>query len=614
MTMDANDDSDNAEDGAMPSRSGVLWRLLDRFGLTRHPIAQEQDPDTEAKDEQKKLQEWLEKTLRLTTNRIERYRIFQMLDQFDLIQAVFNTYAEEGTQKDLDKGKSVWVESKHPHMIDKGETCFQNIMIEDRLFALDRQTLLLGDQFRRLVYQSGQGVLGWHYADPKTVHRQDDKYDRLVGFKQDGQTFRGKRKYAVSWPWDFIHFRLMGKYDDSQYGTSECEPLYRSARQLILMEDSDLLYNLRRAAERNLVLVDTGDLDDVEATDRLSRWRKRLKKHEFIDPNSPRYTANYNPWSPLEDIFVAIRGPDDQTRIESLAGSSTPLSPERLDYYRKKFFGIARIPQAYLGFADGGDTKSNLLQLDCRFARTIKRSQKMLIYGLRNTLDVHYMLCPQDGNEEEMKKFDPELNPYTVQMSPIAYLDEWSRLELVQLRMSLVESVAGLGQALHINERAWSIYILLHYAKLPENVIQMMLRRADQIPEEPQAPTQKEGLAGAVEWKRKQLITEVEKRWGPRKGSKWSEGFYDLKPEEEKQIAEAIHNSPYLRMIIGNIAENHEDDIVDQVHLTQTDWSVRPPRKSNGDPVRLEDSIDWDKESEILYEHAAQDGLGMLLD
>ena len=89
----------------------------------------------------------------------------------------------------------------------------------------------MGDEFRRLIYQHGKGVLGWKYAPAAQVHRMEDKYDRLIGFREDGKQFR-KKNHPVSWPWDYVHFRLLGPEDHTMYGTSMCAPLFRSWRQL----------------------------------------------------------------------------------------------------------------------------------------------------------------------------------------------------------------------------------------------------------------------------------------------------------------------------------------------------------------------------------------------
>lgn len=593
-------------------------RMWDFFGLNLHAVSSDEgEEDAGDKSYLEKLRKFWQDQFNLPGDRKERYRIFREMESFDMIGAILDVYAEESTQMDFEKKAAIWLESKHQHMIDAGKTCLQNIMAEDRLFGLTREMCLLGDQIRRNLYSPGKGILGWKYVDPSKVHRVEDKYDRLHGFREDGQTkFRVSKKESVSYAWDYVHFRLIGKDNQTQWGSSVTGGLYRPWRQLALLEDTDLTYQVRRSAERNAVMVDVGDMDEVEANERLRRVERKLKRHTFIDPASPQYKKNYLPTTPIEDVFLALRGAEDATRIEPMGTAGQPLQPERMDYYRNKLFGAAKVPKAYFGFEGEIDAKATLMQQDVRFARTMKRIQKALVYGFRNTLDIHFMLF--DPKPEE-NRYNIHEHPYTVMMAPIAYLDEWERLELVQLRYSLIESMAGLGQALQIDATAWATYVLIHYAKLPENVVRILLRKGD-TPEVPQpggpfggAPDAALGGNGngqpprnpaAESLRRKRMmLTEVEKKFGQNKNNtSWKTGFQQLTPDEDRQIAEAVHHSPLLRKIIGDIAEIHADDM-DPANQ-QTDPSLLPPTliNTNGERILFEDTMEDEPEIKRLKE------------
>ena len=937
------------------------------------------------------LQEWFLKKFQLSSNRQERYRIFYDMDQFDLVQAVMDVYAEECTQKDYDKGRTVWIESKHTHMIEAGDSCLKNVLMEDRAFAIVRRCCLLGDNFRRTIYQAGKGVLGWKFADPAKVHRVEDKFDRLLGFREDGKTFRGARKYRLSWPWDYVHYRLMGKDDESQYGSSAVAPLFRCWRQLceigssivwtvegpieirnlkkgdsvychdaasgetrvtkvaallamgmrgvirvqtqhrqivltpdhgllvktpkgefcykkakdlavspapgysykadrlvlprvidgedtyeiqmnsdnyvrvdgnifwkgrahrsvkptkhldadfrftagvqfarmfgfmlgdgwltksrmrvgfalkmdertnrkyirlfrelfsvrkyqrtdavpnrggqvnfhssalvdlfhaagfitgfqnkrvppwmfgmsrefkrelirglmdadgsrqgngwrlslsnkVLMqqvvmvcqqsgfklsrnieeisrperqlayrvyvsdgptddpvvyeavthvdamgedetydlqveddvhnfvsegvvskntmaEDADIMYQLRKAGDRTLVMLDVGNSDDVEAVERMHRFENTLKKKVYVDPASPEYVKNYNPATPIEDIVIPIRGAEDATRVEPMSGATTALAPERLDYYRRKFTGTSKVPGSFLGWESDTDAKATLMVQDCRFARTMKRVQRAFIQGTRNLLDMHYTLMSTDDRE-----FDPNKMHYLVAMSPISYLDEYERLELVQLRYSVIDAMAMLGQSLQMNSRAWSMYLLIHYAKLPEDVVRILTRRNDTMgdptmpppggngapppgsnPAERYAPGDPRRTMLNERYDRTVKLSERIKKVMPRDdGGKWSDGLCNFTEAEMKKVAQAVHRSPLLRQIIGEIHENHQEDEWAQASQ-QADLSMLPPIviESNGVSRRAkflwEDSYDDDNESSILKQHLTEE-------
>jgi hypothetical protein len=617
---------------ARPDPHGVGWftRLLRWARLQSHPIsAGVSDPDDFDSADARGMHDWMERQLRLTPVRTEQYRIFEEMDQFDMVSSVLDAYAEESTQPDYERKRTVWVESKSRRMVEAGDVCLQNIQAEDRAFAIARRTCQFGNEFRRLIYQTGKGVLGWKYAHPAHCHRVEDKFDRLVGFKQDGQKFRAK-DYPVSWPWDYTHFRLLGKDDWTTYGTSLMVGWFRAWRQEVLAEDAVLGYRMQRAPDRNLVFIDVGEMDEAEAMQAVNAWRKKFRKNEYLDPASPSYRKSYNPISPREDIFWPIRGSENNSRVETLSGAGNMDQLFDLDYMRKKFFGAARAPAGYFGWSDDLNAKSTLMQLDVRWARMLKRVQKSQIYGYRNTLEIHYELLAQSGKDD----YAVEANPFVVQMSPISYLDELERLELMQTRVAVMEQLSQLGQTLQVDPRVWATYILITYAKLDEDLVLKLVSKAPTEPaavaaagpaggfppaggvepvapltpddEEPGAPeghVRRNTAAALVE----RRARELEQRMRLPKGSLTEPvgraGYTELSEQEQREIARLMHNSPQLRRLVGNIAYLHEDDMED-IQRRQTDPSRCPPRVVQGqDVIVLEDCYDDDGEAKKLNEH-----------
>jgi hypothetical protein len=540
---------------AQPHEVGWFWRLMGMYNRQTHPVQQDQDSEP-GERMQEQAQAWWQRQFKIQGNRTERYRIFEEMDGNGLITSVLDLYAEEVTQPDYDKQRVIWVESENEKMRQAGEECLRNIMAEDRAAAVARRVCKYGDAMQRMIYQAGKGVLAWQYAPSDKTHRVEDKYGRLVGFRQDGQKYRGNTR-QVSWPWDYTHFRLLGKDDDTGYGTALLDALFSPWRQLTLAEDAVLMYRMRRAPDRNLILVDVGTMEEGEAMDYVNQFKKRFRKMEYIDPASPQYRKQYNPMTPMEDIFLPMRGDSNNTRVESLTGAGNSDQIFDLNYFNQKFFGAAKIPKAYMGFEGDINAKATLMQQDIRFARTCKRIQKAQIYGYRQVLDMHYTLLSDRAGSYDFSK---EGQQYLVKMSPISYLDEMERLELVQLRASIVEATSALGAALKIDEKVWSTYILLNYAKLPEPIVMRLLGNKSKGGEEsPDSVGAQPGMLPGN--KPAPYMTES------------YEGFYQLSNKEKDTISQVIHRSSRIRQIIGDIYENHIDDLA----IQQTDQSLLPP-------------------------------------
>lgn len=593
---------------ARPHSRGWFFDLFSYFQRTEHPLSAEdifdQQGDLDLPDHDRSLEDFL----KLTADRQKRLTLFDEMDSFGLVESILDLYAEESTQPDYEKQKRVWIESQNKAMVEQGDRCLHNVQVEDRIVQIARRMCKYGDEFRRMVYEAGKGVLGWRSTKPAGVRRLEDKFARLIGFAEEQKKYRGAKR-NVSWPWDYVHFRLMGKSDDDLYGTSLLEAMFRPWRQLALTEDSMLMYRLRRMPDRNAIFVNVGNMEPVEAMKWVNTYRKKFRKHEFVDPASPAYKKQYNPLTPLEDVFLPVRE-GDEIRVETLAGGGNIGEIYDLEYFRDAFFGTARVPKAYLGFEGDINAKATLIQQDVRFARTCKRVRHSLIYGLRQLLDIHFILSAEPGSEAN--KWDPtkKENAYTVMMSPISYLDEFERLELMQLRYQIVETMSRLASDMQLDARVWATYILLNFAKLPEDLV---LKLINKTPDAVSAANFEASLTPKGRAAFRKLDEDQREQILDPKGRQ-REGYYELSEGEATKISEAIHASPGLRKVIGDIAFYFQgasgNDLIAEWEQ-QVDPSVVPPKLPDGATLESDDDNDSDAKQlkEDLEKMAAGESL-----
>lgn len=567
-----------------PHRQPFYWRLLDIFDRTQRPAALGVD--------------WLEDqaeaamamAARMGTDRASRYRIFDEMDTFGLVQAVLNAYAEETTQPDPDKGMTYWVESKDGVVETEGNACLVRLQMEDKAVAIARGTGKYGDVFRRVLYKTGHGVLGWRTATASRVSRIEDPYERLIGFKETDQKFRMAKSRTVSWPWDYAHFRRTGgPHDDEGYGYSMCEQMFRAWRMLTLATDAMLMYRLQRAPDRNLIQVHQGNLEEHEIGEFLNKWRKRFRKNEFIDPASASYKQRYNPLTPLEDVIIGYAD-NREHRVEQLPSSGAVGEIYDIDYFVNEFFGSVGAPKAYFGYEGDVNAKATLIQQDMRWARACKRLRKSQIVGIRTVLECNLALLAREGSSLD--------KPFVLQAAPISYLDEFQRLELMQLRYQIVEQTSRMATDLQMDPRVWATYILTNFAKLPEEVVLKLISKV------PKTAAPMGGAGGGFESlspdeKRAVLDNEQEQRLG----------HYDLRPGEQQKINEAIDASPMLQHMIGRFAFMHLDDQLDggtleQLAARQTDVS-RLPNSVLTEELPEDAGADFQNLKELIEDAAA---------
>jgi len=540
----------------------TLLRLLSRFGLASHPKGVERltSDDDDAGDSpadlidaitrQQSLAKWWESSFTLADGYADRCKVYEEMDRFDLVRSMLDLITEEATQPDPDRRATAWVSSKNTELVNRSQDFFRNAQVEDTLPGITRAMCKYGNRFQRIAYGGGLGVLAWGATAPGIVQRVDDAYGRLIGFTHQNKdtTFRGGLKYNVSWPWDFVHFRLIGADDTTGNGTSLLDSVFRPWRQLVMAEDSTLLLQLRRAGDRNVVFVDVGDMEEHDAMSWVNVWRKKFRKSEYLDPASANYRKNYNPFTTLEDIFVPIRE-GENSRVESLSGNTQIGDSTALDYFTNKFFGAARVPKAYMGFEGDINAKATLSQQDIRFARTCKRVQRSVIQGLRRSLDIHFaLLTKSDGSPVfDLSGKDGE---YLVEMAPVSNLDEANAVEIIRLRNEITTQMADLASNLNLDARVWATYLLLNYAKLPEDTVLKLIAKTDVTPTgggDPAAGTKAESVDS-------------------------TKGFYNFSPQEAMECAKLVHRSPVIRRLIGSLAEEGDTRYVE----SQSDTSILP--------------------------------------
>lgn len=568
-----------------PHSVAAFWKLFGLHGRQTRPVGADFGYD-ERGDEFASYRE-LDRLSSLASDRRRRYDIFDEMDSFGLVSSILSVSAEEATQPDYDRGVRVWIESKAKHMIEAGNACLANCKVEDTIFAVTRRAVKYGDSFQRLIYASEKGVLNWRYASQHNMTRVEDKFGRLVGFKEQGAKFR-KALHPdasdTSFPWDYIHMRMLGKNEENGYGTGLCEQFFREWRTMTLMEDSILMYRIRRMPDRNVVLVDVGSLEDHEAMRFVNQWRKRLRKHELVDPASPTYKKQFNPLQMFEDFFYPVRQ-DSSTRIETLQGGGAIGEMFDLDHFRDAFFGAAAVPKAYFGFEGEIDAKATLQQQDVRFARSVKRIQRAAVFALRQLLDVHFTLLSTPTNGT---KFDPTVrdNEYLVMMSPISYLDEFERLELVKMRYEIVQTMSGLKNDLQLDARMWAIYILINFAKLPEDMVMRLIQQTSEKPVE--------AKSFGPEWDalpkhtKDQILDNVQES---------AKGMYPLTVDEKGWVEMCMKTSPELRKMVRGWAELADDERTSMIQQ-QVDPSLTPVTlASDGSNYLLSD--DYNETSEI---------------
>lgn len=425
-------------------------------------------------------------------SRLDLYKIYDEMDKTDIAGSVLDLYAEDATQMDPDTGRTVWVRSKSGAVVKAADDLFRRLELEENVTALARDTCKYGDDFERLVYRAGPdgGVQRMLSVHPMEMVRKDNKEGKLEGYSQTGKKYKSA-KSPVSYSWDYAHFRLRGHDRRFAYGTSLLKNAVRPWRQMMILEDWMVQYQVSRHPDRNLFILDVGSSSDVDSADVARRFRQKLKRHMIVDPlgtSGQNLNYNFNPILPTEDIVMAVRQ-NSNTRVEKLTGSGNAADIVPLNYVVTKFFSAVRAPKGFFGFGDGAggeapNMKASLCAQDIRYARGCQRVQRALRTGIQWLCEFDMVLRAGGAENPESDGIDftaPE-NAFSVHMGPISFLAELERLEVIQLRQQVGVALADMGRdnpAYKASE--WTKYILRDIIKVPGRELDRVLRTSDEV-------------------------------------------------------------------------------------------------------------------------------------
>lgn len=345
-------------------------------------------------------------------DRMARYAEFAEMEYQPEIAAALNIFADETAAGD-EKGKAFHLYSKNPEVKKALEELFYDILnIDFNLRPWIRNLVKYGDFF---LYNEVIPDIGIVNVQPIPVN----ELEREEGFDQrDPYAVRYKwitrgNRYLENW--QITHMRILGNDLFLPYGTSILEPARRVWRQLVMMEDSMLVYRVVRSPERRVFYIDVGNVAPNDVPSFMEAVKQTMRSKDVVNRQDGRMDQRFNPLSIDEDYFIPVRGGQTGTKIETLAGGQNATAVDDVKYLQQKLFAAIQVPKPYLNFDENLSAKASLAQQDVRFSRTISVLQRVILSELNKMAMVHLYTKGFDG--EDLIAFELRLsNPSTVAM------------------------------------------------------------------------------------------------------------------------------------------------------------------------------------------------------
>ena len=355
-------------------------------------------------------------------NKQIRYTDFEQMEYMPEIASALDIYADEITTSTV-FSPLVGIDCHNREIKDILETLLYNVLnIDSNLFGWARSMCKYGDYFLYLDIDDATGITNVIPLPVREVERIEGTDSTNPNYIQYFWQNAEGQKGVTFENWQVCHFRVLGNDKYVPYGTSALEPARRIWRQLTLLEDAMMAYRIVRSPERRVFYIDVGNIAAEDVEQYIEQIKTQMKRNLIVDEDSGKVDLRYNAMSIDEDYYIPVRGGNNNTRIESLAGGQFTGDIDDVNYLRDKLFSALKVPKAYLAQSDSIEDKTTLAQKDIRFARTIQRLQRVVIAELEKMCIIHLYTLGYRNND--LLSFELSLN----NPSKIAELQELEHL------------------------------------------------------------------------------------------------------------------------------------------------------------------------------------------
>ncbi len=391
-----------------------------------------------------------QQSINYETTRVGSYSDFEAMEFYPTIAAALDVMMEESTTVN-NNGRvlNVYSDSKRVKGIIE-DLFFNRLDLHTTLPMWTRNTCKYGDNFIYLNISDKQGVLGAKQMPNYEMERREaGLYDLVSGREQMSSDENDKDRVKFYWrgrdiefnSWQIAHFRLLGDDRRLPYGTSVLEKARRIWKQLILSEDSMLVYRVTRAPERRVYKIYVGNIDDADVAQYVNEIADRFKRMPIVDPQTGQIDLRYNQLSNDQDFFIPVRSEDAPNPIETLPGASNLDQIADIEYLQRNLFTALRVPKPFLGFEETAGDGKNLALQDIRFSRTINRIQQSMLQELNKIAIIHLYIL---GFEEDLDNFTLTLNNPSTQA-------EMLKVEHLAAKVALLkDATSDIGSGLSV--------------------------------------------------------------------------------------------------------------------------------------------------------------------
>ncbi len=218
-------------------------------------------------------------------------------------------------------------------------------------------------------------------------------------------TNSGNPAKGVKMTRDSITYCTSGLVDRNKGTTlSWLHKAIKPLNQLMMIEDSLVIYRISRAPERRIFYIDVGNLPKVKAEQYLRDVMMRYRNKLVYDANTGEMRDDKKFMSMMEDFWLPRREGGRGTEITTLPGGQNLGEITDINYFQKKLYKSLNVPETRIG-GEGGfnlGRSSEILRDEVKFSKFVGRMRKRFSHLfsdiLKTQLILKNIITPEDWN------------------------------------------------------------------------------------------------------------------------------------------------------------------------------------------------------------------------
>lgn len=213
----------------------------------------------------------------------------------------------------------------------------------------------------------------------------------------------------------------------------------KTANNLRIMEDAAMIYRLARAPERRVFYVDTGNLPKAKAEQYVKKLANEHRVSAAYDSTTGQLRNDKKFMAMTEDFWLARRGNQSGTQIDTLQGGSQAGEMGEAEYFKNKLYvALGVSPGRFAEQPSMFDTGTSITRDELRMARMIDRYRasfnKLFEELLKRQLILKNICTPEEWEEIH--------GNFRYKYSADAHFAEALRQERIRATVDMVSSVS----------------------------------------------------------------------------------------------------------------------------------------------------------------------------